>query len=191
MIKAIIFDCFGVLTTDLWKEFVSTLPENQKQPAREINHTYDAGFINEKQFLDEIKELTGRYPGEVENLSMSIGEATKNKELLNYIAELKSDYRIGLLSNIASNWIRDSFLTTEEQELFDEMILSFEVGMTKPDPRIFMLACERLRVGPHETVMVDDIETYCRAAETEGLKTVLYHDFPQLKTDLEEILSRS
>lgn len=191
MIKAIIFDCFGVLTVDLWKEFVSTLPEDQKQPARDINHTYDAGFIDEKQFLDEIKELTGRHPGEVEDLSLSTREATKNEELLNYIAGLKPHYKIGLLSNIASDWIRSSLLSAEEQKLFDQMILSFEVGMTKPDPRIFMLACERLRVGPHETVMVDDIETYCQAAQGEGLKAVVYRDFPQLKRDLTEILSRT
>lgn len=190
MVKAIIFDCFGVLTVDLWKEFVGTLPEDQKQPARDINHTYDAGFITEQQFMDEIKELTGKFPGEVEDLSLNTREATKNRELLAYIAELKPRYKIGLLSNIASNWIRDSFLSTEEQDLFDEMIFSYEVGMTKPDPRIFTLACERLRVSGHEAVLVDDIELYCQAAKTEGLEAITYVSFSQLKSELEAVLSR-
>src|SRR5882762_4506135 len=101
MIKAIIFDCFGVLTTDKWKEFVATLPESQKQPARDLNHAYDGGFITEEEFITKIQELTGQNPGEVEKIPSS--EVAKNNELLNYIEGLKPTYKIGLLSNIASN----------------------------------------------------------------------------------------
>lgn len=189
MIKAIIFDCFGVLTTDKWKEFVSTLPKEQKQPARDSNHAYDAGFIKEDEFLDQVYKLTGRSPGEVERLLDN--ETNKNTELLGYIASLKSDYKIGLLSNIASNWIRDSFLSAEEQSRFDEMILSFQVGMTKPDPRIFEIACQRLEVEPAEAIMVDDIDTYCESARSIGMQAVVYQNFQQAKAELEQILSHS
>jgi putative hydrolase of the HAD superfamily len=94
----------------------------------------------------------------VDNESLLGNEIVKNDVLLDYIRELKKSYKIGMLSNVANNWIRDYFLTEDEQALFDEMIMSFEVGMTKPDPRIFLLACDRLRVGPHEAVLVDDVE---------------------------------
>ena len=60
----------------------ATLPDEQKQPARDVNHEYDAGFITEQQFLDRIKNLTGKFPGEVEDLSLSIREATKNNSFL-------------------------------------------------------------------------------------------------------------
>jgi putative hydrolase of the HAD superfamily len=190
VIKAIIFDCFGVLTTDSWRAFVDSLPPDADiSRARELNHQYDAGLLNRQEFLVQIHELTGRTPVEVEKLLDS--EVSKNTALLEYIRTLKPRYAIGLLSNIASDWITRSFLTTEEQELFDEMILSYEVGMTKPDPRIFMLACERLRVGPHETVLVDDIESYCEAAAHEGLQTIVYRDFQQLKRELDDLLAHT
>lgn len=189
MIKAIIFDCFGVLSVDLWKEFMALLPEDQKQPARDINHAYDAGFMTNQQFLQQIEKLTGRKPSEIEAVRNSDG--IKNEELLTYIAKLKTDYKIGLLSNISSNWIQEVLLTKDEQNLFNSMTLSFEVGMTKPDPHIFELICRELDVKPHEAVMIDDIETYCASAQQVGMQAIVYKDFPQLKIDLEQILSQT
>jgi len=54
MIKAVIFDCFGVLTVDLWKEFVATLPDEQKQAASDINHSYDRGELTEAEFMQQV-----------------------------------------------------------------------------------------------------------------------------------------
>ena len=189
MIKAIIFDCFGVLTTDSWRAFIDGLPPTADiERARELNHAVDAGLITQDEFLQGAAEATGVQPSDIERKLG--GEVVKNLPLLEYIRELKAQgYSIGLLSNISSNWIRSEFLTDDEQDLFDEMILSYEVGMTKPDPRIFMLACERLRTGPHETVLVDDIESYIAAAHAEGLKGLVYRDLDQLKQEIHILLN--
>lgn len=113
-------------------------------------------------------------PPDIERMTKS--EIVKNVALLAVIKELKKTYTIGLLSNISDDWITRELLTPEEQELFDVMVLSYQTGMTKPDPRMYMLACERLRVAPHETVMVDDIENFVAAAENEGLQGIVYKD---------------
>jgi HAD superfamily hydrolase (TIGR01509 family) len=187
VIKAIIFDCFGVLTTDTWRAFIDTLPDTADVArARDLNRAVDAGVITHDEFLAGVEEATGFRPPQIEK--MLGGEVAKNIALLDYIRTLKPQYGIGMISNISSNWIRDSFLTPEEQELFDEMIMSHEVGMTKPDPRIFMLACERLRVGPHEAVMIDDIDRYVSAAQAEGLRGIVYTDFVEFKQQLEPLL---
>lgn len=188
MVRAVIFDCFGVLTTDTWLAFLDSLPDNVDVGAtRRLNRAYNMGIISQEDFLNGIQKITGLDPQKVNQVLTH--EVSKNTVLLDYIRELRDrGYKIGLISNIASNWIRDSLLSPEEQELFDAMIMSFEVGMAKPDPRIFMLACERLRVGPHEAVLVDDIDRYCDAATAEGLKAILYHDFKQMKSELEELL---
>jgi HAD superfamily hydrolase (TIGR01509 family) len=190
MIKAIIFDCFGVLTTERWLLFLAELPDSvDLEEVRSVHRAYTAGIISKKECDDRIHELTGQSFREAEDLG--VDEIAKNTVLLDYIRELRGkSYDIGLLSNIATPWITDSFLTADEQELFDEMILSFEVGITKPDPRIFMLACERLRVGPHEAVLVDDIDRYCAAARAEGLHAIQYQDFKQMKYELEIILAK-
>jgi HAD superfamily hydrolase (TIGR01549 family) len=190
VIRALLFDCFGVLTTDTWRAFVDTLPpEVDIDAARNLNRAYGAGIIGRQEFMDGVLDITGRQPREVETLLSS--EIAKNTALLAYIQELKPKFKIAMISNIATNWVRDVFLTPQEQELFEEMIFSYEVGMTKPDPRIFMLACERLRVAPREAIMIDDIESYVQAAKAEGLQGIVYQDLAQLKTDLAELLANS
>jgi putative hydrolase of the HAD superfamily len=190
MIRSVIFDCFGVLTTDAWRAFIDNLPPGKNSgKAREVHRAYAAGLVSREECAKRIKELTGRKM--VDNESLLGNEIVKNDVLLDYIRELKKSYKIGMLSNVANNWIRDYFLTEDEQALFDEMIMSFEVGMTKPDPRIFLLACDRLRVGPHEAVLVDDVERYCEAARRERLQAIVYEDFEQLKHELNEILSQA
>ncbi len=190
MIKAIIFDCFGVLTTDTWRAFVDGLPpEADAERARELNRQYDAGQLTKADFLQQVHDVTGQKPKYVDD--MLDKETVKNEQLLAYIKTLKPNYKIGLLSNVATNWIRDYFLTTEEQALFDDMVFSFEIGITKPDDRIFKLAAERLGAEPAATIMVDDIERYCQAARGTGMQAVCYNDFQQFKTDLEKILSHN
>lgn len=189
MVKAIIFDCFGVLTKDLWREFTeSLLPGEGVRKAKELNHRYDAGLISLEEFIQAVHEATGHDPQLVETVFTNT-KPLKNTELLDYIRELKRNYKIGMLSNIATNWVRDHFLTPEEQKLFDTMVFSFEVGTTKPDPRIYEVALHNLGVEPHETVFIDDVERYCLAAEALGMKAVWYKNFPHMKTELEQILS--
>ena len=134
----------------------------------------------------KVAELTNRSVAEVEKV---IDNGTgKNRQLLDYIAELKADYKIGMLSNVASNWIRDNLLTGQEQQLFNDMIFSYEVGLVKPDSRIYQLAATRLNVIPDQCVYVDDIERYVQAAEQLGMKGIWYRNFKQLKTELSQLL---
>ncbi len=188
MIKAVIFDCFGVLTVDKWKEFVATLPEEHKEPARGFNHDYDAGRITEADFIEKVRQLTARDPGEVEQIL--VGDSNKNEELLSYIKQLRPRYKIGLLSNVASNWVRDYLLDEEDQNLFDAFIFSYEERTTKPDLKIYQAAADRLGVKPSECVFIDDTERYCEAARELGMQTIDYQDFAQMKQELEQILAR-
>ena len=136
--------------------------------------------------MDQVEELTGDRPDLVEHTH---GVADKNHELLDFIAELKNHYSIGLLSNIASDWITDEFLTPVEQSLFDAMIFSHNVNLTKPDHRIFELMADRLAVEPSDCVLVDDIGANCSGARETGMQAVVYHDLAQARRELEKLLS--
>lgn len=187
MVKAIIFDCFGVLTTDHWKEFLASLAPGQVEPARALMYRHDAGRLSEADLIAEVKKLTGQTPRGVERLFND--EKIKNTELLEYIGAHKTDYKMGLLSNIGSNWIRARFLSRDEQALFDDMVFSYEVGMAKPDPGIFELTAERLGVATNQCVLVDDSDGHCEAARRSGFKTVLYENFQQMEQELEPLLA--
>jgi len=56
--------------------------------------------------------------------------------------------------------------------LVDELVLSCEVRVVKPDPAIFEVAVERLGVRPGESLFVDDQLAFCRAAEAAGIRAV-------------------
>lgn len=189
MIKAIIFDCFGVLTTDIWKEFVQSLPEEQQEPARELNRAHDRNAISLQDFTHAVYELTGSEPKTIESLISA--DMEKNEKLLDYIRELSQNYKIGLVSNVGSNWIRERFLNDSEQALFDEFILSYEVGLIKPEPEIYNLAASRLGVEPEECVFIDDGEMNCHGAEAVGMKAILYSSFAKFKPELERLLQNT
>jgi putative hydrolase of the HAD superfamily len=55
----------------------------------------------------------------------------------------------------------------------DAVVLSFEVGVAKPDAGIYLTALERLRVAPDEAVFVDDQAAYCDGASTVGMSAYL------------------
>jgi putative hydrolase of the HAD superfamily len=58
-------------------------------------------------------------------------------------------------------------------EVFDEVILSFEVGLAKPDPAIYREALRRVDVEPSRAVFVDDQQEYCDGAASIGIQTYL------------------
>lgn len=190
MIRAIIFDCFGVLSLqNTWQTFLDGLPPEVDEDAlHELNHRYDSGELTRDAFITAIKQQTGRVPVEVEQLPP--GHNGKNRELLTYIKTLKPTFKLGVLSNIASSWITDQLLDSEEQALFDDMVLSYQVGMTKPNPVVYHLVCQRLGVDETETIMIDDIATYIEAAERVGMHGIVYESPRQVQRDIERLVKQ-
>jgi FMN phosphatase YigB (HAD superfamily) len=60
------------------------------------------------------------------------------------------------------------------RHLFDDIVCSAEIGMAKPEPAVFDLACGRLGLAPGECVFVDDYEVNVKAAEGLGMRGVLF-----------------
>jgi FMN phosphatase YigB (HAD superfamily) len=75
------------------------------------------------------------------------------------------------------------------EDLVDEIIYSHECGMSKPDPGIYALACERLRVGPARMVFLDDYEPCVEGARQAGIRAVLYQDNTQAVSDIGDLLA--
>lgn len=187
MIKAIIFDCFGVLTIDSWRAFVDSLPEAIVSEARSITHAYDSGIITKQALVEQVSGLSG-IDQDIVRLEAS-PKLAKNQELFNYIRDLKQKkYKIGILSNVSDDWITRVLLTEQEVELFDAMVFSYQIGTAKPDHKIFKIALNRLGIEPTEAIFVDDVDRYCQAAEALGMQTILYKDFQQVMVNFNKLL---
>lgn len=89
------------------------------------------------------------------------------------VGRLRGAYRVSVLSN-ADDTLRGRLASLGILDLFDDVVCSAEVGCAKPDPEIYALACRRLRRRPGECVFVDDHAPNVHAAETAGLRAILY-----------------
>jgi putative hydrolase of the HAD superfamily len=188
MIRAIIFDCFGVLATDGWLPFRDehfghdpTLLER----ATISNKRVDAGLQSYDDFVRDISDLSGVEEREVRR---AIEHNVPNKPLLDYIRdELKPHYRIGFLSNAGANWLDDIF-EPWQVDLFDEVLLSYQIGAVKPEPIMYETILARLGVLPEEALFIDDQPRYVEGARELGIKAIQYKTYHQTKHAIEEML---
>lgn len=188
MIKAIVFDCFGVLTTDGWLPFKAKYFAQDPQLlqlATDLNKQADSGLIDYADFMRSVAGLAGVPPAEASRQIM--GTHVANQLLFDYIANLKSGYRIGILSNAAGNWLSEMF-SPRQLGLFDAVALSCETGFIKPQSGAYETIAERLGVSVTECVLIDDQARYCSGAREIGMPAVVYRDTGQLKTDLGKLL---
>jgi epoxide hydrolase-like predicted phosphatase len=74
-------------------------------------------------------------------------------------------------------------------DLFDAQVISGDVGLHKPQPEIYRLACERLEVEPADAVFVDDLRENCEGAEAVGMTAVLHRDPARTIEQLEKLLA--
>jgi len=102
-------------------------------------------------------------------------------------AARQAGLRTALLSNSwGGGYPREMF-----PELFDAVVISGEVGMRKPEPRIFELATELIGLAPAECVFIDDIRENITAAEAVGLVGVYHTSAPETVARLTELLGIS
>lgn len=190
MIRAIIFDCFGVIITDalqvIISEFASTDPLATKQVI-DILHANNRGFISPEESNRRIAAILGIRPKELYD-RIKQGEV-KDEQLLKYIGELRGTYKTAMLSNIGQQSLYKRFAKGELEKFFDIVVASGELGFMKPDPEIYLHTAEKLDVLPEQCIFIDDRETHCNGARITGMHAVQYIDLADLKHRLKLLLA--
>lgn len=188
MIKAVIFDCFGVLVREGWFAFLDTYfsdDVNRRKQAVEGMSRMGTGLISHDEFIEQLAQLAGVPFGEVESI---LTDNPPDEELFDYIAkELKPKYKIAILSNAGADRTVELF-GEERAELFDEVVLSFQIGAVKPDAHAYETTASRLGVAADECIFIDDQERYCVAAEQIGMKAVFHENTKNTIAKIEELL---
>ena len=190
MIKAIIFDCFGVLLTDALTTIVDDLRSIDPEKAARITATIQLASNGHIHAAESRKLVAAELGLDPEDYSQQIRDGeVRNIQLFELIKELRKSYKTALLSNISSEGLQIRFPNNELEQYFDTVVASGDVGMAKPDPRIYVLTCERLRVSPKEALFIDDIPEYVEAARAEGLTGIVYDDLYSFRSQLNELLN--
>ena len=186
MVRAIIFDCFGVLVREGLLPFCERYfgeDEERMNEARSINRQLNTGYLDFDGYISELACLAGV---KVEQARTEIATNPPNTELFTWIRnDLKPTYKIGLLSNAGANWLDDLFTPTNVA-LFDATVLSYEIKVMKPDPLAYETIANKLDVDASECLFIDDQPYYCEAAEVVGMAAIHYQDNIQLRESLKK-----
>ena len=189
MIRAIISDCFGVLYTGSLQTLLGMAPATQRDAMMKIVAQSDYGDLTRSQFNVAIGRLVGMSEQEVE--AIITAQRQRDVAMVQYVHELRSrGYATALLSNIGADSIERLFTPDELTMLFDTTVLSYQVRLRKPDPKIYTLTAQRLGVAPGECVMIDDVAENCDGARQTGMQAIHHTDSEQTRRALEALLAR-
>jgi len=198
MIKAVLFDLGGVFFEDGTEKFLRLLSQKTNKSYEELYPIFREGksieyrenTLSGKLFFkwaaQQLDNVTS--PEELNNLWVS--QYTEIPEMRDIILWLRSlNIKVGILSDNVPE--RIEFLQSKYHflELFDEIILSYEVKLTKNSHEIFKLALSRLKLSANEVIFLDDRQSNLDIAKQVGISPILFNGSISLKSRLDEILS--
>lgn len=198
-IQAVFWDLGGVILRtedrtkrDHWEQRLGMEP-------RELDRFIFAGEMGQKAALGKASaEQVWEWVGHELNLShedrqQMIRDFWRGDdidvELVRYIRGLRAQFLNGLISNawlelrgqLVDHWHID--------DAFDDLVISAEVGLAKPDPAIYRLALDRLEVQAEQAVFIDDFESNIAAASDLGMHAVLFRNREQAIADVDKLTS--
>lgn len=91
---------------------------------------------------------------------------------IDLIRRLRGAYKTSVLSNADKTLVELLRSSHGIYDLFDDVVVSADVGMAKPDPRIYALAAERLELSPDACVFIDDLPGNVEAARDAGMQAI-------------------
>ncbi|MBM3137324.1 MAG: HAD family phosphatase [Chloroflexi bacterium] len=197
-IKALIWDLEGVLLiSDIGS--VEQIIQKRLDVTRaaigdffhsEFNDRVDKGEFTQEQYWLKLLDNLGLPHDNLSIINKHFySDLYIDPDLLRRIKEYKKKYKTALLSNYSD--VLRPLLNTQWRvdNAFDEIIISWEVKLVKPDPRIFDLTLQRLGVEKEEAVLIDDREVNIIGARKYGIHAVIFKNKEQAIEDLEKILA--
>jgi putative hydrolase of the HAD superfamily len=212
-VRAVIFDWGGVITSPILDTVTAWLETDRidrdsyaaamrpwvrqaygSEAAESPIHALERGEVADEEFEVTLAAmlvgLDGRPVVADGLLKRMFAASVLQDEMLELIKDLRA---AGILTSMLSNsWgARDGYPRHLFGELFDDVVISAEVGMRKPEERIFALAAKRLGVRPAEAVFVDDVEGNITAARALGFAVVHHTEPAQTRAALADLLATS
>jgi putative hydrolase of the HAD superfamily len=200
-IKAVVFDIGGVLEytprTGWMGKWENRLGLEEGEIGRRLGTSWRAGSIGTttlETVENDIRETLKLSPADLVSFMADLWEeyvGSLNVEMTEYFAGLRARYQTAIISN--------SFVGAREREeelyhfgeMCDLVVYSHEVGMSKPDPRIFEICWTQLGIQPGEMVFLDDVEGHIQTARSLGIKGVVFRDNAQAIAEVERLLTAS
>ncbi|MCK1298989.1 HAD-IA family hydrolase [Bradyrhizobium sp. 24] len=201
-IEAVIFDFGGVLTSSPFEAFTRFetergLPIDIIRRTNAANHLENAWAKFERAEVD-IDTFDHLFATE----SLALGAEVRGRdvlpllqgdlrpEMVEALKRIKAQFKTGCITNnLPANAIGSmtgrSLYVAEVMVLFDHVIESAKIGLRKPDPRIYQMMAETLKVDPKNCIYLDDLGVNLKPAREMGMTTVKVTSGAQAIAELE------
>jgi epoxide hydrolase-like predicted phosphatase len=179
--RGLLVDFGGVLTTDVFASFRAFCDAEGLSPhavrdrfredpaARELLADLECGRISEDQFEPRFAALL-EIPDPGGLIDRLFAGMHPDQAMVDAVrAARQAGVRTALISN---SWGRGRYDRSQFPQLFDGTVISGEVGVRKPDPRIYEMGAEAIALRPQECVFVDDLPGNLKPARELGMATI-------------------
>jgi putative hydrolase of the HAD superfamily len=201
-IRAALFDFGGVISTSPFESFAAYegkegLPDGFLRGLNATNHDTNAWARHERNEVTfdefctayEAEALEAGYKIDAREVMACLAGDIR-PEMLEAIARCHERLKTALITNNIASMSDGAekgapTMLTIVEGLFDVVLESSKLGMRKPDPRIYELACEQLEVEPHEVVFLDDLGINLKPAAQMGMTTIKVVDADAALAELE------
>ena len=149
----------------------------------------DRPILSEAEWISEINRYLTRKMSLTTLADDWFDQRVPNESWVDVLRDLRTPtVRVGMLSNMVPAWDRHWRKMVAPDELFEHVVLSFEVGFRKPEPEMFNVAASCAGVSADRCILVDDLESNCDGARREGWKAIHFQDAAAAKSELLQIL---
>ena len=193
MIKVIFFDLGGVLFTNGTKKFVAYVSNKYRLNKEhiksvidtgEIPDAYREGRIGREQFWNKVQHELN-LPEDIETLEREWIEGYELiEETRDIIQELSKKYKVYFLSDNVKERVEAVDKKFNFLSWFEDGVFSHDVGVRKPNPKIYRIALQNANVKPEEAVFIDDKESALKPAKEMGMITILFEEPEKLREQL-------
>lgn len=200
VIKTILFDFGGVLYKmpdpkgiDKWTNLLGI--KNSPEIAEMLSNPHESelvkdiclGKITEEEAWGMIRTRWSVTPGLIRRIRRNfLSKRSLNRQMVDFMASLREDFQLGILSN-AGDQARSLMTDVLNLDRYvDEIIISAEEGVIKPDEEIYQIAMDRLDTKPEQTLFIDDYLENVQSAERFGMKVVHFTENQQAMQKIRE-----
>ena len=202
MIEAVIWDFGGVLTTSPFEAFERFerergFPADIIRRTNAANHLENAWAKFERAEVDAetfdrlFAEETRGFGAEIRGKDvLPLLQGDLRPEMVEALKRVKAQCKTGCITNnLPANAMGStsgrSLYVAEVMALFDHIIESAKIGLRKPDPRIYRMMVDTLKVDPAKCVYLDDLGVNLKPAREMGMTTIKVVSAPQALAELE------
>lgn len=191
-IKAVIFDLGGVVAHGGYLDFIrhyclKCMTAQGKKELLELERLVNLGLITERQFYVNIERLFGVHLKPRQMHEIIVRKMKSDKPLLKLIKKMKPG-KVAMFTNSIGHMAREVLRRRRipARKLFTRVFDSSQLHLIKPDAVAYRFVIHKLRVKPHEALMVDDRLENIRGAKKIGMHGIVYKNSRQFQKALKK-----